>query len=157
AIDYRAVGLAAIAARAVTGRRVLVQAQTTGVLSGNNADPMLRRVGLSPAGPVASLVKWPSRSLYSRADAFACIAHEIEREALACGIPTDRVHYLPNAIDMQQFKPPSQEERALERHTLGVPADVVACFFVGRLSREKGVLELVEAWGQVRPAKAVLL
>ena len=40
-VDYRATGVAALLARRVTGRPVVFQAQTTGVLSGDNADPIL--------------------------------------------------------------------------------------------------------------------
>ena len=81
-IDFRGIGLAALGARIVTGRPVLFQAQTPGVF------------------------RWPVTSAYRHADALACIGREIEREALALGIPRSRVHFLPNAIDMTQFRPP---------------------------------------------------
>src|SRR5207244_12891124 len=48
-VDYRGVGVAAMAARALTGRPVLVQAQTPGVLSGHGADTSVRS-GLAPEG-----------------------------------------------------------------------------------------------------------
>ena len=44
-IDYRATGVAALLARRATGRAVVFQAQTTGVLSGGNLDPLLRSFG----------------------------------------------------------------------------------------------------------------
>ena len=63
-VDYRGVGIAAIAARTITGRRVVLQAQT-------------------PGGLVPSLLKWPVIAVYRRADAVACISHGLEREARA--------------------------------------------------------------------------
>ena len=72
AIDCRGVGLGALAARSVSQRPVIVQPQTTGVL-----------VPDGTTGPVAAEVKSTLGSLYARADAVACIARTIEREALA--------------------------------------------------------------------------
>ena len=134
-IDFRAIGLAALAARAVTGRPVLFQAQTPGVF------------------------RWPLTFAYRRPDAMACIGRELEREALALGMPRERVHFLPNAIDMAQFRLPLAAEREELRRSLGVPPTSVACVFLGRLSLEKGLMELMDAWRAVRPSpdKAVLL
>jgi glycosyltransferase involved in cell wall biosynthesis len=156
-IDYRGVALGVLAARAWTGRPVLVQAQTTGVLSADNLDGILGRWGLSSHGTGARLLKRPPRALYGRADAFACISREIEREALACGVPRERVHYLPNAIDMTEFQPASADERAALKLRFGVAPGTLACLFLGRLSREKGLMDLLEAWRLLRPANAVLL
>ncbi len=156
-VDYRATGVAALLARRATGRPVVFQAQTTGVLSGDNVDPLLRSIGVSAGGPIARALKSPIRALYRGADAFACISRDIERETLACGVPRERVHYLPNAIDMTHFHPADPAERDRIRRDLGLPADRVVCLFVGRLSREKGVLELLEAWRRLQPTDALLV
>lgn len=156
-VDYRATGVAALLARRVTGRPVVFQAQTTGVLSGDNVDPLLRSGGISATGPIARGLKAPIRALYRGADAFACISRDIERETLACGIPRDRVWYLPNAIDMTHFRPAAPGERDRLRHALGLPVHRVIALFVGRLSREKGVLDLLEAWRLLAPSGALLV
>ena len=54
-------------------------------------------------------------------------------------------------IDMTRFRPPAPGERDRLRQELGLPAERVICLFVGRLSREKGVMDLLEAW-RLRPA-----
>jgi glycosyltransferase involved in cell wall biosynthesis len=148
-IDYRGTGVAAIGAGLLTRRPAVFQAQTTGVLSGENMDPALERWKIDPKGPIGRLAKAVPRSIYRRADAFACISRDIEREALACGIARERVHYLPNAIDMARFRPAADEEKLRLRQQLGVSTDAVVCLFVGRLSREKGLMDLMEAWRSV--------
>jgi glycosyltransferase involved in cell wall biosynthesis len=150
-VDYRATGVAALLARRITRRPVVFQAQTTGVLSGDNIDPLLRKAGIGTAGPIAGAMKGPIRALYRGADAFACISRDIERETLACGVPRERVWYLPNAIDMTHFRPAEPGERERLRRERNLPLDGVVCLFVGRLSREKGVMELLEAWRQLQP------
>ena len=137
AIDYRATGLAAVLARIVTGRAAVLQAQT-------------------PGGLVIGPLTWSAIAIYRRADAFACISHGLEREAEAAGVPRDRIHYLPNAVDMNRFRPPSAAERSAARRRLDIPADAVVFLFIGRLSREKGLMDLMEAWRLVRPANALL-
>jgi glycosyltransferase involved in cell wall biosynthesis len=156
-VDYRAVGVAALAARALTRRPVVCQAQTTGVLSGENADQMLQAIGIAPDGWLGRAVKRPIRALYGRADTIACISHQIEGEALACGVPRARVRYFPNAIDMTQFRPAHPGERDALRRQRDLPTDRVICLFVGRLSREKGLLDLLEGWRRLAPAGALLL
>jgi len=156
-IDYRGIAIGALAARAWTRRPVLVQAQTTGVLSGDNAAAVLRRLGISEEGGVAPFLKWPARAAYRRADAFACISHEIEREVIKCGIAADRIHYLPNAIDMGRFRPATPDLRSVLRRELGLVPGAVACVYVGRLSREKGLMDLLEAWRLLGSTRGVLL
>lgn len=140
-VDYRGVGIAAIAARARTGRPVVLQAQTTGVLGG--------------VGGLDALTKWLPRTIYARGDAFACISRVIEREVLASGIPRERVHHLPNAIDMTRFHPATDDEKRAFRRAQDLPDNAVICLFVGRLSREKGLMDLMQAWPSVQ--NAVLL
>jgi glycosyltransferase involved in cell wall biosynthesis len=137
-VDYRGVGIAAIAARAITGKRVVLQAQT-------------------PGGLVRGPLTWPVIAVYRRADAFACISHGLEREARAAGVPGDRIHFLPNAVDISRFRPADADERRALRRGWDIPAEAVVCLFVGRLSREKGLMDLVAAWDLVRPRTAVLL
>jgi glycosyltransferase involved in cell wall biosynthesis len=132
-IDFRGIGLAALGARLLTGRPALFQAQTPGVF------------------------RWPVTYAYRHADALACIGREIEREAIALGIPRSRVHFLPNAIDMDQFRLPRPGERDELRRALGVSPEQVLCVFLGRLSLEKGLMELMEAWRQVRNPQAFLI
>ena len=87
----------------------------------------------------------------------ACIGRELEREALALGVPRRRVHFLPNAIDMAAFRPPAAGERADLRRSLGLPAAGVVCVFLGRLSLEKGLMDLMAAWRVLQRPGATLL
>src|SRR5262249_11999284 len=77
-VDYRGVGLPAIAVGHRFGRRVAIQAQTEGVLSGSHL------------GPIGRLVSWPIRRMYTRADAIACISKGIQAEAIAAGVRAER-------------------------------------------------------------------
>ena len=136
---------------------MIFQAQTEGVLSGARVRSWFGKLGANPDGPIARLATWPIRAMYRRADAIACISRGIEREVLAEGVPRERVHYLPNPVDTRRFAPPSAEDRQTLRSTLGLAPTAVVCAFVGRLSKEKGVMELVQAWAQARPAAQLVI
>jgi glycosyltransferase involved in cell wall biosynthesis len=100
---------------------------------------------------------WPIRRLYRGADAYCCISRTIERETIAAGVPAAHVHYLPNPVDLTVFRPASAEDRAATRARLGVDAAAVVAMFAGRLSREKGLIELIEAWCAGMPAGSLLI
>jgi glycosyltransferase involved in cell wall biosynthesis len=155
-VDYRGVGLAALLAGRLARVPVLFQAQTEGVLGGARLIEWIRSLGVRLGSVAERVVTWPVRFLYGHADAFACISRAIEREALACGVPRDHVHYIPNPIDVVRFAPATLADRRAQRAALGVPAEAVVAVFVGRLSREKGVMELVRAW-QAAAVKDALL
>lgn len=151
-IDYRGIGTAALLARPITHKPVVFQAQTTGVLSAGNADTTLSRLGIAPGAWLGRAMKGTVTGLYGRADAFACISHDIERETAAAGVAADRIHFLPNPVDTTHFRPAEGDERRALRAQWQVKDDRVVFAFAGRLSREKGVAELLDAWRQLMTA-----
>ncbi|MGE3844391.1 MAG: glycosyltransferase family 4 protein [Vicinamibacterales bacterium] len=155
-IDYRGIGVAALAAGRLLGKPVVFDAETPGALSCGNWDPALSRLGLRRDGRLASLVKAPVRWLYGGAHAYACISREIEREALDRGIPDPTVRYLPHTVDTLAFRPPTPVECHSARQALGLPLDKQVVAFVGRLGREKGILDLLGAWRSLDRQDAVL-
>jgi glycosyltransferase involved in cell wall biosynthesis len=153
-IDYRGIGIAAITAGRLLGRPVIVQAETGGVLaSAREGD----RSGVPRESRPVRMLKAPARAIYRGATHFMCIGRDIEREALAAGIPRTRVHYMPHGVDIDRFRPATDEEKREIRTAEGWPLDRLIVLFVGRLSVEKGVLDLLEAWRLVRDAGALLV
>ena len=154
-MDYRGVGCAALLARRVTGRPVVFQAQTTGVLSAANADATLQRVGIEAGTRTGRFVKSAVTRVYSSADAFACISRDIERETHDAGIADERVHFLPNPVDTAHFRPLDDANHRTLRTGFGILDDRVVVAFAGRLSREKGLGELLEAWSRLSSSGAL--
>jgi glycosyltransferase involved in cell wall biosynthesis len=152
-VDYRAVGIAAIAAGRLRGRRVIVQGEVAGVLAGADA---ASTSGLAPESAFVRALKAPARAVYRRADMVVCIGRDLEREALRAGVPRGRVEYLPHGVDLARFRPAEAGEREAIRAEVGWPADAHVVLFVGRLSAEKGVMDLLEAWRIAGRTDAVL-
>lgn len=53
-----------------------------------------------------------------------------------------------SGVDLQKFQP-DQSLRELTRERLGVPDDTVVIIFVGRLTRDKGVMDLIESYAML--------
>jgi glycosyltransferase involved in cell wall biosynthesis len=86
------------------------------------------------------------------------VSHSVARVAVAEGLADrSRVRVLLggsiNGVDAAgRFVPAGEEGRRAARARLGIPPDARVIGFVGRLVREKGVVELEEAWRALRDA-----
>src|SRR5207244_10628125 len=152
-VDYRGIGVAAVAAGRWLGRPVIMQGETAGVLAGSLD---VSSSGIAPEPLLERVLKAPVRAIYRRADHIVCIGRDLEREAIRAGVPRERVHYLPHGVDLERFHPAAAAERERIRIDVGWPIDRPVVLFVGRLSLEKGVMDLLNAWRIAQPRDAVL-
>lgn len=88
------------------------------------------------------------RAAVARADAFVAVSRTIRDELIAAGAAPERVWAISNGVDLDRFSPAGATERSLLRALLSVP-DAPRVIYTGRLSAEKGVDVLVEAWPRV--------
>jgi glycosyltransferase involved in cell wall biosynthesis len=90
------------------------------------------------------------RSILRNADQFIVIDPETYARYTA-RVPdrNKRFHLFPTAIDVEQFRPLPNFDRAAARNELGLPADGKMVLFVGRLSWRKGVDLVVKAFSAV--------
>jgi glycosyltransferase involved in cell wall biosynthesis len=85
-----------------------------------------------------------------------CVSHSVREKAIACGL-VDRERAVVfgagscNGVDVSRFEPtPERLRRAAElRSQFGVPAEAPVALFVGRLTSDKGICELFEAFQQI--------
>lgn len=150
-VDQRATGVAALAAARLFRKALVIQPQTTGTLDG-------RHPGKSgPSAILNRVVTWPLRRCYVQADLIACIARSIEAEAREMGVDDTRIAYVPNPVDVRLFAPLAESERAAVRASLSLESGQIVFAFTGRLSREKGIRELLQAWSAAALVNARLL
>ncbi len=78
------------------------------------------------------------------ADAVIAVSQGMRRDILRCypNVSPDRVVVIHNGIDPDQYRPTPGGE-LLARH--GIPEDRPYAIFVGRITRQKGVVHLLEA------------
>lgn len=83
-----------------------------------------------------------------------CNSDSLRNEALALGVaPESKLRLLgggsSNGVDVERFSPGSDNHR----EELGLPLDAHVVGFVGRLTRDKGLPELIEAFDAILAAK----
>jgi glycosyltransferase involved in cell wall biosynthesis len=157
------VGLAARAVAALGGRVDVVHAHQ--LLSPASAAVAAVALGGPPfvatahasgdIGDVASLARQGplgrGRLLALRhlASAFVAVSAPIRAELETAGIPAARIRSIPNGVDVRRFAPAEPAERRRLRRALGLPP-VPVVIYAGRLSPEKGVDVVVDAWAEAR-------
>ena len=78
------------------------------------------------------------------ADALVAPSAALARSLCRLGVPEERIHIVRNGVDTSIFHP---RDRGTTRRALGVPEDAELVVFVGRLEPQKGVRELLGAFG----------
>jgi glycosyltransferase involved in cell wall biosynthesis len=78
------------------------------------------------------------------ADAIICVSREELDHALRLGVDPARLHLVPNGID-----PLPAVERSVVRRRLGLEGSQICIGFVGRLTAEKAVDRLLQAFAEI--------
>jgi len=108
------------------------------------------------------LLRLTERVACALATRVLCVSRSVADLALSDGVaPPDKTAVLLggsiNGVDATgRFRAPSLEEVAAARVALGIPASARVVGFVGRLVREKGLVELWRAWTTLREEMADL-
>ena len=156
-VGFRGTGLAALAIGKILRKPVLLKSGNDGVLSCENWDSSFKELGISPSNLMVRILKAIFRKIYSSADGYVCFSKGLVKEARSCNIEEKKIHYLPEVIDCNRFKPAGPGERDQIRVHEGWPTNKFISMYVGRLSTEKGIIELLEAWSLVPRGSAVLV
>jgi glycosyltransferase involved in cell wall biosynthesis len=70
------------------------------------------------------------------------------QEAVAGGFSREQLTWMPNPVDIDQFRPSTGEERLAWREQHGIAAGAFVVVYTGRLSYEKGLLELLGGFAE---------
>lgn len=156
--DLRGLGLAGIVAGWWIDVPVVIQGATPGAFAQAHWDAAMAAMPIRPPRWLVNGLRRVVFAVHRRAQAATCITREHQAEARASGIAADRVHYVPHGVDTSRFAPVDEAARRALRARLGWPDEGPVVVFLGRLSREKGVLELIEAWSAiVRPGATLVI
>jgi len=116
---------------------------------------MLRGLKCETASGVKRRVLFAAEKLTAAcAHVVLCNSASLRDEALALGLaPARKLHLLgegsSNGVDIERFSPGSSEVR----DKLGIPRDAKVVGFVGRLTNDKGLPELVQAFDGILRAE----
>jgi glycosyltransferase involved in cell wall biosynthesis len=116
------------------GKTILMKVGGSGVLPG---------MARTPTGRVE--IRW----LRKWADRVMILNEGMRAEALAAGLPADRLVWMPNPVDTEHFSPVPDAKRRQLRAQHDLPPDAFVIIYTGRLALEKSLHLLVEAFATV--------
>jgi glycosyltransferase involved in cell wall biosynthesis len=112
---------------------------------------------LTARGPGRALLRATERVAAALATRVVCVSRSVAEVAVADGVvPREKITVLLggsiNGVDARgRFTPAADgASRRAARAALGLPPEARVVGFVGRLVREKGIVELAEAWRALR-------
>lgn len=100
------------------------------------------------------------RRAYRSCDAYVAMSAAFLPSFAAANLPHERLHVIPQGVDVTRFHPRSAAERAAARAELGLGASAPVVAFVGSLIERKGIDLLLAAWARIhasRPDARLLL
>ncbi len=101
------------------------------------------------------LSSWVERTALEMADAIVAVSRETKDDVVRLfDVDPDKVHVIYNGIQIDQYQP-TKDTAALTKH--GVDPDRPYVLFVGRITRQKGIIHLVNAIRHIHPDAQVVL
>jgi len=146
---FRILGIPAVLATRLRGTPCVLKGDSRGEMSGEFFRAGLARWRLTPQSFVVRLFVGSRNRILRRAEGFVALSNEMADEFVEHAIPTDRVHRIPNGVDVEQFRPASPVERCALRRNLDLSEGPLAVY-TGRLVTYKGLPLLLRAWKAAR-------
>ena len=98
---------------------------------------------------------WLEKTAVEMANAVIAVSNETREDILRLfDVPEERVPVIYNGIDPDEYTP-TFDKTTLEKY--GVDPDIPYVFFVGRITRQKGIIHLVNAIHYLDPSTQVVL
>lgn len=86
---------------------------------------------------------WIEKTAYQNADGVVAVSPSMREDVNQLyGVPDERIEVIPNGIDTTEYRP-TYDVELLQKH--GIDPDRPYLLFVGRITRQKGILHLVRA------------
>jgi glycogen synthase len=138
--------LAGCLARPLTGAKL--------VLTTHSLEPH-RPWKVEQLGSAYHVTTWIERTAYQNADGVVAVSAAMKDDVqVLYGVDPARIRVIHNGIDPDEYRPRHEPETL---RALGVDPDRPMVLFVGRITRQKGILHLVRAIPHLRPGVQVVL
>jgi glycogen synthase len=106
-------------------------------------------------GTAYAVSSWVERVAYESADGVIAVSESMKRDVHEeYTVPLDRIRVIHNGIDLDQYRP-TPDPSVL--NALNIDPDVPYVLFVGRITRQKGIIHLVNAIRHFQPGVQVVL
>lgn len=106
-------------------------------------------------GTAYQATTWIEKTAYQNADGVVAVSESMRRDVHdVYSVPLAKVRVIHNGIDLQEYKPTPNPE-VLRRY--GIDPNQPFILFVGRITRQKGIIHLVNAIQHIRAGVQIVL
>jgi alpha-maltose-1-phosphate synthase len=106
-------------------------------------------------GSAYHVSSWIERTAYQNADGIVAVSEAMKRDVHDLyAVPQERIHVIHNGIDLEQYRP-RPDVNLLRAH--GIDPSMPYVLFVGRVTRQKGIIHLVNAIKYMHAGAQVVL
>ena len=106
-------------------------------------------------GTAYHVSSWIERTAYENADGVVAVSQSMLRDVHALyGVELDRIRVIHNGIDLDEYRPTPNVATLQE---CGIDPDIPFVLFVGRITRQKGIVHLVNAIRHIQPGVQIVL
>ncbi|HNW43450.1 MAG TPA: glycogen synthase [Elusimicrobiales bacterium] len=106
-------------------------------------------------GGAYDLSCWIEKNAIEAADAVIAVSQGMKKDVMVCyNVPASRIHVIHNGIDLAEYRP-SSSTATLRKW--GIDPAKPYVLFVGRITRQKGIIHLVNAIPHIAPEAQVVL
>jgi starch synthase len=138
--------LAGCLAKQLTGARL--------VLTTHSLEPH-RPWKVEQLGTAYHASSWVEKTAYQNADGVIAVSESMREDVHQLyGVPYEKIRVIHNGIDLDQYKP-TPDRAVLAKYAIDPALPFV--LFVGRITRQKGIIHLVNAIKDIRPGVQVVL
>ncbi|PIU19136.1 MAG: glycogen synthase [Elusimicrobia bacterium CG08_land_8_20_14_0_20_59_10] len=106
-------------------------------------------------GGAYDLSSWIEKNAIEAADAVIAVSAGMKKDIMSCyDVPASRIHVIHNGIDLAEYRR-SSSTAALRKW--GIDPKKPYVLFVGRITRQKGIIHLVNAIPHIDPEAQIVL
>ncbi|HEU5117979.1 MAG TPA: glycogen synthase [Isosphaeraceae bacterium] len=124
------------------------------VLSTHSLEPH-RPWKVEQLGTAYQASSWVEKTAYQNADGVIAVSRAMREDVMELyDVPDSKIRVIHNGIDLNQYQP-TRNPAVLEKY--GIDPNRPFVLFVGRITRQKGIIHLVRAIRYMRPGIQVVL
>jgi glycogen synthase len=124
------------------------------VLTTHSLEP-LRPWKVEQLGAGYNMSSWMERTAIESADAVIAVSQETRNDILDhFSVDPGRVHVIHNGIDLDEYRKATATDALVAR---GIDPERPYVLFVGRITRQKGIIHLVNAIPEIDPSLQIVL
>ena len=106
-------------------------------------------------GTAYNASSWVEKTAYENADGVIAVSESMREDVMRIyNVPREKIRVIHNGIDLKQYKP-TIDQAVLSRY--GIDPELPFVLFVGRITRQKGIIHLVRAIKWIRPGTQIVL